>query len=347
MDNQKINYKNILIINLGGIGDILLSTPALRALKDAYPQAKIAIMVVPRVYEFVKNLSYIDKAVIFHMNLSGIISDIKTLFDLRKKHFDLAVNMRTLVSKKSAKKIKTMLDMIKPRVKAGRDTEGRGYFFDIKINESDTSQRYEMEYDIELAELLGVKVIDRKVNFNIPQESIAKVNGILDKFKVEKKDILIGIHPGGKPSHRWPIRYFYETIAQLDKEKKCRFVITGDRHELSLAKYIIKNSSADIINLCAKLNIVELGALMQRCNVFIANDTGIIHIAAALNAPLVAIFGPGFLGRYDPRQISDKAIVLYKQVECAPCNKIECEDLKCLNAISVDAVLKAARNFLD
>jgi len=336
------NINKILVINLGGIGDVLLSTPVLKALKSTYVKAKVDILTVPRVYELTKEMPFINKAYTFYLNLGGIFRNLITLFSLRKEKYDLAINMRTLVSKKSAKKIKAMLDIIGSKVKAGRDTEGRGDFFDIKINESDTSQRYEMEYDIEFAELLGVKVIDRKVDFNISQESTERLSKILNKLEIKKEDVLIGIHSGGKLSHRWPIGYFKELITQLDKEKRCRFVITGDRNELNLAEFLIKDSNAKIINLCGKLSLRELGALMQRCNAFIANDTGIIHIAAALNVPLVAIFGPGYLSRYDPRVISDKAEVVYNKAECAPCDKVTCSDMRCLKALSVDKVIAAA-----
>ncbi len=347
MDTQEINYKKILVINLGGIGDILLSTPVLKALKSAFEKARVDILTVPRVYELTKDMPFIDHAYIFHLNLGGIFRNLTTLLRLRKQRYDLAINMRTLVSERSAKKIKLMLDIISPQIKAGRDTEGRGYFFDIKINESDASQRYEMEYDIELAELLGVKVIDRKINFDIAEESKGNVSKMLEKSEVKEHDILIGIHPGGKPSHRWPLENFRQVIRQLGKEENHKFVITGDKKELSLAKSLANAFESDVINLCGKLNINELGALIERCNVFIANDTGIIHIAAVLNVPLVAIFGPGFLGRYDPRQISDKAVVLCEKADCAPCNRIKCKDLKCLEAIAIDDVLTAINKFLD
>lgn len=342
----------ILIINLGGIGDILLSIPAMRALRDLYPQAEISMLVTSRVYEIAERLSYIDKVFTFNIRYGGSFSfnntlkNFKALFALRKKRFDIAINMRTLFSNRSAKKIKFLLDIIKPKTRVGRDTEGKGYFFDVKIPETKKGQKYEMEYDIDTVKALGAEVIDKNIDFEIDEESIEKVNKILEKEDMSKNAILIGIHPGGMPSRRWPIENFSCVIDEVHKKILSKFLITGGREELSLAKKLMKITNAKIINLSGKLNIIELSALIKRCNLFISNDTGPMHIAAILRTPLVAIFGPGDITRFDPRNISNKTVVLYKNAECAPCEKVECKNLKCLKVISPKEVTEATLTLL-
>ncbi|MCM8763264.1 MAG: glycosyltransferase family 9 protein [Candidatus Omnitrophica bacterium] len=346
MDNKEINYKKILVINLGGIGDLLLSTPALRALKNKFSDAKISLLVVPRAYELVKDFAFIDEVFIFHKTLRKIFKNFKVLFDLRKEHFDLAINMRTLVSKRSAREIKFLLDFIRPKIKAGRDTEGRGYFFDVKIPEKDFGERYEMEYDINLAGLLGAEVIDKNIDFKIDKTDLRKVDEILNKEGISEKDILIGIHPGGEPSRRWPIENFAKVMININEKISCKFVITGTIEENNLADKLIKITKLEAINFMGKLKIKELAALIKRCRLFITNDTGPMHIAAILQTSLVAIFGPGWPARYDPRNISDKAIVLYQKVDCSPCNKVSCADLKCLKIISPKEVTDAVSKLL-
>ena len=130
MENKyTLSIRKILIINFGGIGDTLLSMPALKALRDFYPQAKITMLGVKRVCELAKNLTYIDEIFIFELNyksrffLSRILKDLKTLLVLRIKKFDLAINMCTIVSKKSALKMRLLLDVISrpPRTKKPSD----------------------------------------------------------------------------------------------------------------------------------------------------------------------------------------------------------------------------------
>ena len=346
--------KKILIINLGGIGDFLLSTPALRALRILYPKDEISILISLKVYELAEDSPYIDNAYSFDIGYGGIIhfgkilNNTKVLLTLRKEHFNLAINMRTLVSETSAKKIKLLLDIIKPQKRVGRDTEGRGYFFDIKIPETGWAEKYEMEYDIDTVKALGGRVNDRTIDLNIEKKSIEKVARILEKNNISKDTILIGIHPGGMPSRRWPIENYSYMINEVYRNISCRFVISGGRDEIDLVNKLSRSTNIEIINLVDELNIQELAALIKRCSLFVTNDTGPMHIAAVLKTPLVAIFGPGDIIRFNPRNISDKAIVLYKKVECAPCNRVSCNDLKCLEIISsrevVEAVLKMVSN---
>lgn len=347
---QTQDFKNILVINLGGIGDLLLSTPALCALKNSYPNARITLLVIPRAAGLAGDLPYIDQTYCFkpYFGLNALREDLRALLILRKKGFDLAINMRTLVSKISALKIKILLEIINPKVKAGRDTEGRGGFFDIKIPETDKGDKYEMEYDIDTVKALGAQEFNRNLTFDIDKGDEEKILSILRRESINESDILIGVNPAGMPSRRWPVENFASAIGRISKEIACKFIITGAVNESSLAKRIIglSNKDADIIDLTGQLSLKELGALIKRYNCFISNDTGPMHIAAILNTPQVAIFGPGFLVRFDPRNISKRAIVLYKETECSPCNKKACRSMKCLKAISPDEVAKSALDLL-
>lgn len=340
--------KHILIINLGGIGDLLLSTPALRALRKAHPEAEISVLASARVYEIVKNLSYIDNVFIFNIEygrivpFSKIIRNLKVLLSLRNKHVDIAINMRTLVSKKSARKIKILLDVIKPKIKVGRDTEGRGYFFDITIPETDIGTKHETEYNIDTVKALGVEIIDKTIVFDIDEASTDKIKNILEKEGISKETTLIGLHPGGRPSRRWPVENFVKTIENIDKRMSCMFVVTGGKDEIGLAEELVNKSCAKVISLAGKLSIKQLGALIKRCNLFISNDTAPMHISAVLRTPLAAILGPGDIVHYDPRNISKQVIVFYKKADCSPCTKIRCDSMGCLKEISPEEVAEAA-----
>ena len=340
--------KHVLIINLGGIGDLLLSTPALKALRDLYPEAEISILVPSRISEIVKNLSYIDNVLLFNIeygrivHFSKIIRNLKVLLSLRNKHVDIAINMRTLVSDRSARKVKILLAIIRPGMKVGRDTEGRGNFFDMIIPETDIGTKSEIEYGIETVKALGANSIDRTIDFEIDQESIENVDKILEREYISKDVILVGVHPGGMPSRRWPIENFVKLAEDLPKRIPCKLVATGQKSEISLVKELVRASRGEVINLAGKLSIIELGALIKRCNLFVSNDTGPMHISAIVGTPLVAIFGPGDIAHYDPRNISDKAVVLFEKVDCAPCAKIECQTMKCLKKIHPEEVIEAA-----
>lgn len=357
--NESLRPDHILVVNLGGIGDFLLSTPALRALKRLYPQARISILIVPRIVELAKGLPYIDEVISFDFingkcRGGGLLIEWKEfkrlsnlLFTLRKRKYDLLINMRTLTSWRGVLRVLALAFLIGAKRKVGRDTDGRGFFFNVKIPETETGKKHEMEYDIDTVEALGAEIVDKTIDFDVDDRGVEKVHRILKKGGIFKHDILIGIHPGGKPSHRWPIENFSAVIDEIDKKISCKFVITGSKDEVGLAKKLMKMASVEMVDLAGRLSIKELGGLIRRCNLFIANDTGPMHIAAILKTPLVAIFGPGDLTRYDPKSISDKVAVAYRSVDCSPCYRVRCKDQRCLRIIFPKEVVEAALSFLE
>ncbi|MCM8780994.1 MAG: glycosyltransferase family 9 protein [Candidatus Omnitrophica bacterium] len=348
MENKisSLEPKKILIVDLGGIGDIVLSIPALKALRRRFNQAVICMLVVRRVCDLVESFSYIDEVYTLYKDKRHILFDLTTLHLLRKKNFDLAINMRTIVSKAGAKKIKFILDIINPRLRVGRDTDSLGYFFDIKIPETYLAKKHEMDYHIDTALALGVEVKDRSITLDIPQEASLRLKDVLAGYSITDNDTVVGIHPGGMPSRRWPIERFAEAMQQLHRNLNCKFVVTGSKSEISLVNRLIEISRISVLNMAGKSNLKELIALIKYCDVFISNDTGPMHIAAALKIPLVAILGAGDFVRYNPRSISDKTVVLYKKRECSPCERFRCKTLDCLKSITPAEVVGAVSSLL-
>ncbi len=343
------DIKRILVINLGGIGDVLISTPALRTLKEYFKTAELYLLTVGRVAGVIGDLAYVDKVFVFEAEHPwlNLFANLKNILELRKLCIDLGINMRTLVSWPSARKVKFILGLISPRIKAGRDTSGRGDFFDIKIPEEDIGDKYEMEYDLEIVRALGAKADNKQIDFVIDPESLKSADKLFRDNGIKESDILIGIHPGGKPSHRWPLGNFVEVMKTIQQKTGAKFFVTGSLDEAKLAESLLRESGINGLNLSGKLAIRELAAVLKRCNLYITNDTGSMHIAAILRRPLVAVFGPGYISRYDPRHIDPNAAVLYKKIYCAPCNKEQCLPLACLRAISVEGVVEESVRLLE
>ncbi|MBP7055766.1 MAG: glycosyltransferase family 9 protein [Candidatus Omnitrophica bacterium] len=341
MELKGIN--KIIIFNLGGIGDLLLSFPAVKALRQTYPGASIDIVVVERVKELALDLGLFSDVLVYRKNF---LADLSLFVSLGRKGYDLGINMRTIVSFFSALKIFTIMALVHPKISAGRDTDHHGLFFDIKIPETLYGEKHDTEYDIDLVTALGAKVTDRKVVFDIDGKSKQQAMKKIADNGITGNDIVVGINAGGVLSHRWPLDNFEAVIKDMAGFKDVKFVLTGDASE---AKYVdpLRRSLPDkVINLSGKLNLRELAAVIKRCSIYITNDTGPMHIAASLNVPLLAIFGPGYIKRFDPRAISDKAKVFYKAQDCAPCDRIRCVSTRCLKAITPQEVSREARNIL-
>ncbi|MFH1415989.1 MAG: glycosyltransferase family 9 protein, partial [Elusimicrobiota bacterium] len=163
----------------------------------------------------------------------------------------------------------------------------------------------------------------------------------------EEKNAVV-INPGaGLPSRRWPVERFIEIIDYLIKKKCYNIILSGSINEKIIGDIIAKEFPGKINNLSGKTSLMKIAGIISKSKLLITNDTGILHIGAALNAPMIAIMGPGDFIRYDPGVISANARVLYNGMNCSPCEKYDCKDLKCLKSISVEEVKKAIDEFIN
>lgn len=341
-------YSKILVVNLGGIGDLLLSTPAVRALKETFPRASITMLVTPQAAPLARDLPYVDSVRVFYFDAARAIRNSWTLLRFWMRHFDIAFNMRSIASDRGAKLIQWIFSVVKPRVSAGRNTDGRGAFFSLTVAETLAGEKHEMEYDLDLVSAAGARVEDRAVDLFRDGPSIHKIGVLLAQHGVEPGVTpVVGIHPGGKKSHRWPLHYYCSVVKELaHRYPQAVFVVTGDAREASLGNTICHNVAAHVVNLAGALSIKETISLIRQCSLFIANDTGPMHIAAVAGVPLVALFGPGYITRFDPRVLSPKTVTLYRQAPCSPCDLTDCPDKRCLSAIVPEEVIEAAAGLL-
>ncbi len=349
MDLHSFQYKRILVINLGGIGDVLLSTPALRTLKNTYPFAEISMLVVPRVVPLAERLPYITRVYSFQktgFDLFDAVQNIPNLMLLRNGKFHLAINMRRISSLESSRKLQMILNIIRPAQTAGRNTEARGGFFTISIPEEDLTKTSEMDHDLALVEQLGVKISDRAIDFPLRSEDNTAVERIMKRYDRELHTPIIVVQPGGKPGKRWMKDRFSQLINRLRTSTDAFYVITGSKEERGLAAHIASSAGTDAANLAGKLTIFQTGALLKKAKLFITNDNGMMHVAAGLQVPMVAMLTPGSISRYDPRIVDPKALVLWKEPPCAPCIRDDCTDPACLQDISVEEALEACLTFL-
>lgn len=346
--------QKILVVNLGGIGDFLLSTPALGALKSRYPEAKISFLGVPRVSAFARTTDFfvevfeldIFDAAARHFILAKAEKAFVVASVLRAKKFDLAINMRTITSWPSAWKMHLLFSLIGAGRWAGRDTDKKGYFFHIKVPETLKSDQHEALYDLETVAALGADVSRPSFSLSVDPAAARRVEEDLSREGIRSFDPVIGVHLGGVPSHRWPQANFLRVIKEVRQAHGCRVVVLGGPTDRGIFKTAADPEVLDVVDRVGRYSIEELIALIARCRLLICNDSGPMHIAAILKVPLVAIFGGGYLGRYDPRKVSDRAEVLYQKADCAPCDRFTCRSMRCLKAIAAEDVIAAANRLM-
>ncbi len=328
----------------------MLSRPALCSLKERYPEVRIVFLGVTRTVALAQSFgvfdelfslgAYDDRRRTFRMTHLKQVAGL--LGDLRRERFDCAINMRTIASWPSALKMAFLFWAIGARHRLGRDTAHRGFFLNMKVKETHFGDKHEMDYDLETVAMLGAESSGYPLEIKVDPADAASVDRRLEERGVKSEEPLIGIHVGGLPSHRWPLRGFAQALTLIAEKAGVRFVVTGAAAEEAMFGRLQAMTQVRLVNMVQRTSVGQLVALIDRCRLFVSNDTGPMHLAAVLGKPLVAIMAGGPFKRYDPRRISDKVIVLHKEVPCGPCTKKRCPDLKCLKAITPPEVAEAS-----
>lgn len=342
-------YKKALIINLGGIGDLVISTAFFRNFKNSFSGCHVTALISSRGAELLEGLHYIDEIIAYDLqdvNFKDLIfspqkflKSIKLLLKLRKSRYDISVNLLPLVSFQSAIKMSAVFFILGTKIRAGRDTEGLGWFYQIKVKEPLLFDMYDVELQGKLLEKIGGIFTDNSLDLPIPLEDELYIEKQLLKNGVKTDRPLIIVNPGSNwPSKMWPVENFVETIKGLKSKTDASFIVTGSASEIPLAE-MIKKGAGDISVLTGKTTLHQLAALLKKTSLFITNDTGPMHLAIAIGTPVVAIFGPGYYKRFFP---PDREGIIRKDFKCSPCVKKECNDMGCLKTITPDEVIEKA-----
>jgi phosphatidylinositol alpha-1,6-mannosyltransferase len=336
--------KKILLVELAGIGDTVLSSIAIKNLARRYHNSIVYFLTFPRPAQLVSKSSYLSRTFVFYKGIRGFLKNILVLNELRGLNIDVAVNLYQHYTLRGVINFFLILKFIRPKEIIGRNTDGKGFFYDIKIDDSINTTRHDVEYKLDLIEALGCDIKDKELEVWFDDSDTQAVRKFLEKKSISDDDILIGLHPGARiPTHRWNWENFAYVADELANRYKAKVIITGFEAERELVKKIgIKMSHQPIVAL--SFSLTQLAALIKRCNLYISNDTAPMHIANALKTHLVAIMGPGSM-KTAPYQ-EENCIILKKDTECAPCTKFRCRSMKCLNNITTDMVIEASEKLL-
>lgn len=335
--------KKILIILLAGLGDMVLVSPALRALRSKFPDSEIDLLILAENEELGRNCPYVNDVFVFNRSFSckSFFKSIETILRLRKKFFDIAINLYTLYTIPGAFKIWAMLFLIDPKQTLGRNTNGKGFFYDLKIEDSLGSKKHQVECMLAVVKILGAEDEDRQLEVWYSKDKEASVMKFLSAQGITDKDIIIGINPGASRNIQcWPVEKFAALSELIINKYHAKIIITGNKQELKLAEEIKKRVGQSVIITSGIFDLSELTSLIKLCRIYITNDTGPMHIANALGVPLVVLEGG------DPETtypfIKDKVSLVRKEIDCRPCYGTKCRrQLLCLESIAPRLVMKS------
>ncbi|OGW75260.1 MAG: lipopolysaccharide heptosyltransferase II [Omnitrophica bacterium RBG_13_46_9] len=329
------NYGRILIVEVNWLGDVLFSTPFIRAVRERWKDAYIACMVVPRCKEILEYNPCIDEIIIYDEKGAhkGLLGKQRLISSLRNKRFDFAI----LLHRSFTRALMAYLAGIKER--AGYTTKKRGVILTHPVEPPDRPL-HKVEYFLKIAESIGCDILNKDYEFFISDRERRYIADRLSENGVVKDDLLIVVNPGGNwLPKRWIEENFAELCDALITKYGAKIVLSGAEKDLQIAGRIKKRMNQNLVIFAGKTNLKELGALVERANFVISGDSGPMHIAVAMKSNVIALFGPtspALTGPYGKGNYR----VIQKDTGCdVPCYDLACDDYMCMKAISVGDVL--------
>lgn len=350
--------ERILILRTDGIGDVLNSTPAISALRDAYRDAHISAVVRPLGAEILLLNPHIDEALIYDVDNvhRSPITRLRFLRQLRAGRYDLAVILR------NSSRCNLMAYLSGARYRIGRTSERKRFSFTLTHGVSSRDPKgtkHEIDRNMDVVRLIGAKNGARELILHLSKEERAWAQNFLCRQGVGASGhvpLLVGIHPGGSSFDKlWPAENFARAANRLMQEFAARIMLFSGPGEDALAQSIqrimvyerrkLKLATPAVIS-AAGLRLRQFAALVERCSLFLCNDSGPMHIAAALKVPTVAVFGPTDHVRWKP--CSENAAIVRKDMDCWPCSAHKCKKgFECIKSLPVDHLLDAVYSVLD
>ncbi len=344
----KINKKlpmegidKILIRATNWIGDAILTIPAVDSIRATYPQAHITVLVKPWVADIYRLFTSINEVIVYEDQYDNAWGVLRLARRLRKDNFDLAVLLQNAIEAA----IMSCVAGIPWR--AGYNSDGRGILLThrVKLN-SEIKKLHQIDYYLEMVKALGCVAVNKEMHLE------TKINrhdaqSVLQEYLTDHKNGIIGIAPGATygPAKRWFPERFAAVADKIAKEFNCQIILLGGKSDSDVAEEVRRFAKTDLLNLAGKTNLKEAAYLISRCRLFISNDSGLMHIAGALNIPTIAIFGSTNPQTTSPA--GNSSIVVRKAVYCSPCLKETCPtDFRCMKLISVEDVFAVAQEIL-
>ncbi|MBD0316582.1 MAG: lipopolysaccharide heptosyltransferase II [Nitrospiraceae bacterium] len=332
--------RTLLVRMPNWIGDAVMAAPALTAVRKLFPKAKIATLAKPAVTDLLKGHPALDEMLVYDSQgrHAGLFGKWTLARELRRHRFDLAI----LFQNAFEAALLTRLAQIPRRY--GYATDGRGWLLTEAMAIPDRMKmEHHIHYYLGLLRPLGRLETATSPRLYLVEHEREETDRWLAEAGLLPSEPLIGLNPGSTYGNakRWLPERFAQTADRLARTHGGRVVIVGAQGEESLAGGIAESMQIKPLLLSGRTSIRQLMAVIQRCRVFLTNDTGPMHIAAAFGVPVVAVFGPTDSRTTFPFGAGHR--VVRRPVECAPCLLRECPiDHRCMTGISVDQVYQAA-----
>lgn len=331
----------ILVRGTNWIGDAVMTLPAMTSIRATYPQAHIAVLVKPLVADIYRLFSGADAIIPYDRKFDTPTGVLRLARTLKKENFGLAILLQNAIEAA----IIALAAGIPWR--AGYDSDGRGLLLTHRVRRTEKIKKvHQVDYYLEMVKALGGLEVHREMHLETKIKN-SDAEDVLRTYVPASNKTLIGIAPGATygAAKRWFPERFANVVDELDKTYSIQCILLGGKGDGEAAQKVQKKAKTTLVNLVGKTSLREAIHLISRCRLFISNDSGLMHIAGALNIPTIAIFGSTNPLTTSP--MGGKSVIVRKDVPCSPCLKKNCPtDFRCMDLVSVKDVLHSAQNLM-
>jgi lipopolysaccharide heptosyltransferase II len=318
--------RRILVIRLDLLGDLVLSLPAVGALKRTYPHAEVTMLTLPYAADLLQLAPDVDHSFSYDVNRIRRPRDVLTASNyreffalvgqLRRARFDLCLSLHGRFAcvlawlsgcpRRFGYRLEAYPFMLTNSLPGGR------YL----------ARQHETAYSLGLAAAAGA-VVDwarpPAPKLTIPAAEQRRMRHLLAEFEIRPDGLLVILHPGASngSAKRWPTEYWGQLASRLHDERAATIVVTGAPSEAETVKAVVRACTFRPLVMAGQTSIPQLGALLKRADLLLSSDSGPAHMAAALGTPQVTIFGPTDPVVYRP--LGSRAVVLRGDLPCSPC----------------------------
>jgi lipopolysaccharide heptosyltransferase II len=346
--------KNILCVRLDSLGDVLMTTPAIRALKESGRERRITLLTSPAGASVAVLVPEIDSVLVYEapwLKATAPRLDSRPEYvmadQLRQMAFDAAVIFTVYSQNPLPSAFLCYLADIPLRLAHCRENPYQLLTSWVPDPEPDKLLRHEVRRQLDLVAGVGCQTADERMSLRLPAGAQRRVTALLKELGLEREQPWVIIHPGASaPSRRYPPEGFAAVARQLVREKGWQVVFTGTEAERDLVKRIQMEADVPTYSLAGRLNLGEMAALVALAPLLIANNTGPAHLAAAVGTPVVdlyALTNP----QHMPWGVPSR--VLFHDVPCKYCYKSVCPEghHHCLRLVTPGSIVQAASELLD
>jgi len=337
--------ERVLLIQLGDIGDVVLTIPTIKALRESKPTSTLYIAVREHARELIEDCPWVD-GVISVERMKGTLLERffyqrDFLQALRAKKFGAAIDLRTGTRGAILSYVSGAPLRIGRYADDGRLWRNR--LFTHLVKPENEMEQYSSLHSLNIVAPFKVDARDIDPELTVTREQEMRVECMLREEGIGLDRSLIALHPFSRWRYKeWPTENYTSLIDYIGSRYPVQIAITGSVDERGRAAHLVKEARAEAYNLAGKTTIGDLAAVFKKCGLLIGIDSAAMHIAAAVGTPTVTIFGPSAPINWAPRGKQHE--IIFKDLPCVPCRQKGCNNSavsRCLQELEVGEVIEA------